>query len=111
MPDEDFYDLWELSRRFDFEGSTLMAAIQATFKRRATAFPLGIPLSLSPEFYNASSKRTQWVAFLRKSGLPSDTLGEVVAHISAFLLPIISSIEKGEPFNRRWTAGGTWEEK
>jgi hypothetical protein len=108
---KDFYDLWELSRRFDFEGSTLMAAIQATFQRRATAFPLGTPLSLSSEFYDAPSKRTQWTAFLRKSGLRSETLGEVVAHISTFLLPVISAIQKVEPFDLRWTAGGTWEEK
>src|SRR2546426_3553459 len=73
---KDFYDLWELSRRFDFDGSTLMAAIQATFQRRATAFPRGTPLSLSPEFYDAPSKRTQWTAFIRKSGLQSETLGE-----------------------------------
>ena len=45
---KDFYDLWELSGRLDFDGSTLMAAIQATFQRRATAFPRGTPLSLSP---------------------------------------------------------------
>ena len=108
---KDFYDLWELSRRFDFEGAILMAAIQATFKRRSTAFPERIPISMRSEFYDAPSKRTQWTAFLRKSGLPGETLGEVVANISAFLLPVISALQKGEPFNRWWTAGGPWEEK
>ena len=91
---KDFYDVWELSRRFDFEGSTLMAAIQATFKRRATAFPPGTPVPLSPEFHDASSKRTQWTAFFKK-----------------FLLPIILAIQKDEPFNLRWNAGRSWEEK
>ena len=109
---KDFYDLWELSRRFDFEGSTLMAAIQATFKRRATAFPPGTPVPLSPEFHDASSKRTQWTAFLRKSSLQgAETLGDAVAHIKKFLLPIILAIQKDEPFNLRWNAGRSWEEK
>jgi len=108
---KDFYDLWELSRRFDFDGSTLMAAIQATFQRRATAFPRGTPLSLSPEFYDAPSKRTQWTAFIRKSGLQSETLGELVANIKTFLLPIIVAIQNGEPFNLHWNAGGAWQQK
>jgi hypothetical protein len=103
---KDFYDLWELSRRFDFDGSTLMAAIQATFQRRATAFPPATPLTLSPEFYDAPSKRTQWTAFSRKGGLKSaETLGEVVAHIKAFLFPIILSIQTDKPFSLRWIAG------
>ena len=107
---KDFYDLWELSRRFDFDGSILMSAIQATFQRRATTFPPGTPLSLSPEFYDAPSKRTQWTAFLRKSGLMSaETLGEVVAHLRTFLLPITLAIQSDKPFNLRWIAGGSWQ--
>lgn len=108
---KDFYDLWELSRRFDFDGSTLTAAIQATFQRRATVFPLGTPLSLSPEFYDAPSKQTQWTAFLRKSGLHgANTLGDVVAHIKTFLLPIIVAIQNGERFSSHWSAGGIWRQ-
>ena len=107
---KDFYDLWELSRRFDFDGSTLMAAIQATFRRRVTAVTGGTPLSFSPEFCDAHSKRMQWTAFLRKSGLKSaETLGEVVAHIKTFLLPIILAIQNDKPFNLRWSAGGSWQ--
>ena len=73
--------------------------------------PRGTPLSLSPEFYDAPSKRTQWTAFIRKSGLQSETLGEVVANIKTFLLPIIVAIQKGVPFNLHWNAGGSWQQK
>ena len=31
---KDFYDLWKLSRDFDFDGALLCNAIKATFKRR-----------------------------------------------------------------------------
>jgi len=30
---KDFYDIWALSRGFDYDGAVLSAAIQATFKR------------------------------------------------------------------------------
>jgi predicted nucleotidyltransferase component of viral defense system len=33
---KDFYDLWVLAQRFEFESATLAAAIQATFKTRRT---------------------------------------------------------------------------
>jgi hypothetical protein len=37
---KDFYDLWVLAQRFEFESATLAAAIQATFKtRRTTCIP------------------------------------------------------------------------
>jgi len=32
---KDYYDLWFMSRHFEFEGSTLAAAVRATFERRA----------------------------------------------------------------------------
>jgi predicted nucleotidyltransferase component of viral defense system len=34
---KDYYDLWFMSRRFEFAGSVLVPAIRATFTRRATA--------------------------------------------------------------------------
>jgi hypothetical protein len=34
---KDYYDLWFMSRHFEFEGSTLAAAPRATFERRGRA--------------------------------------------------------------------------
>jgi len=42
---KDYYDLWYLSRRFEFSGQLLAAAIAATFKRRATGLPSETPQS------------------------------------------------------------------
>ncbi|HEY5704870.1 MAG TPA: nucleotidyl transferase AbiEii/AbiGii toxin family protein [Terrimicrobiaceae bacterium] len=36
---KDFYDLWFLSRTFEFDGPTLVGAIRATFNRRKTPLP------------------------------------------------------------------------
>ena len=36
---KDFYDVWLLSRQFDFDGSELADAIRLTFERRARRFP------------------------------------------------------------------------
>jgi Nucleotidyl transferase AbiEii toxin, Type IV TA system len=44
---KDFYDLWFLSRNFEFEGSTLSAAVRATFERRRTMIPEHSPIALT----------------------------------------------------------------
>ena len=37
---KDFYDVWLLSRMFDFKGETLSEAIEKTFKNRKTPIPI-----------------------------------------------------------------------
>jgi len=39
---KDFYDLWLLSKQFDFDGADLAEAARLTFERRGTALPLEI---------------------------------------------------------------------
>ena len=39
---KDFYDIWLLSRQFDFDGAKLAMAIQLTFEQRGTKLPLEI---------------------------------------------------------------------
>ena len=105
---KDFYDLLELSRRFNFEGSLLKSAIQATFQRRGTAVPSTTPLALTPEFYEAPQKQMQWTAFLRKSGLAAPSLDKVIISLQMFLLPLIVSIQRSATFDLKWSAGGQW---
>lgn len=45
---KDFFDIWMLSRQFDFDGATLATAIEKTFSARGTALkPEPIPLTNS----------------------------------------------------------------
>lgn len=47
---KDFYDMWMLSEQFPFDGASLSAAIAATFERRGTAIPEGVPTALTDDF-------------------------------------------------------------
>jgi len=71
---KDFYDLWILARQFSFEGQTLVAAVSATFERRATTLPKTLPIGLSEEFANDEQKNKQWRAFLERTQLPEREL-------------------------------------
>ena len=47
---KDFYDVWRLSKDFEFKSEPMIAAITATFNRRKTEIPIKAPLALSAEF-------------------------------------------------------------
>lgn len=87
---KDFFDLHVLSRSFDFDSTTLVAAVKATFHRRKTPLPGDVPIALTQEFATDKSKATQWRAFISKSGADFErmSLPQVVADIGAFLLPV-----------------------
>ena len=106
---KDFYDIWLLSRRFDFDGQTLAEAISKTFKNRNTEIT-ALPVIFQNQFTQDLDKQTQWRAFLRKSQLTeaSETFEIVVTTIAAFLGPVLASLADKKPFRRVWKAPGPW---
>ena len=57
---KDFYDLWVLGCDFSFSGAVLVMAIENTFNRRHTPFPIGIPEAFKATFIQNPMKQTQW---------------------------------------------------
>jgi predicted nucleotidyltransferase component of viral defense system len=108
---KDFYDVWKLSQQFEFDGGTMVEAIQATFSRRQTPLPSGTPLALSDKFASDSLKISQWKAFLRKSALKDKEmkLADIVSLLERFLLPVLDAAQSGDRFAHRWSSGGSWE--
>jgi predicted nucleotidyltransferase component of viral defense system len=107
---KDFYDIWTFSKQFSFDGASLSAAMRATFERRGTAIPEGVPTALTDEFAADRTKQTQWTAFLRRSGLADGPpeLSGVVRDLRAFLLGSLRSAAQGRPFAKSWQPGGPW---
>ncbi len=107
---KDFYDVWLLSRRFDFDGATLAEAISRTFANRETKIDLD-PVCFRSEFLGTNPAATQWQAFLKKSSgvdAPS-SLAEVAGQLRDFLLPVVQTVGKGQQFEGRWEAPGPWK--
>lgn len=106
---KDYFDLCILSRFSDFAGNLLCQAICATFERRRTPMPSGVPYGLSEEFALDSQKQVQWRAFLKKNGLAHMELKTVIQELQSFLLPPLEVLrEKKEAFQMEWSAGGGW---
>jgi hypothetical protein len=104
---KDFYDIWLLSRQFDFDGDKLSEAIRLTFERRGTELPLKVGAFAEP-FIEA--KQTQWSAFckrLQQDQVPT-SFKEIVGSIDRFLTPITAALFSGKPCPKNWTAPGPW---
>lgn len=107
---KDFYDIWWLSRQFDFAGPRLSRAIQKVFAVRGTTMPTGTPTGLTDKFASDPAKQQQWAAFLRHSLLPVDlALPEVIAGLRDFLLPILQALAHATEFTADWTAAIGWQ--
>lgn len=92
---KDYFDLWILAKHSDFDGLILSRAVAATFERRRTAVPTGVPIGLSDEFVNDAQKGKQWQGFLRKNALDPMPLATVVVDLRDFLMPVLAAIATG----------------
>jgi len=107
---KDFYDLWVIARKFDFDGLTLSDAIRNTFSRRRTPLPEHTPSGLSSGFYEDAQKNTQWSAFMRKGMLVTSppSLTNVCLILETFLLPPTQALTQDQGFKAEWKPGGPW---
>ncbi len=92
---KDYFDLWMISQSFEIDESRLRRAISATFSRRDTPIPVGVPDGLSKAFAENASKRQQWESFKRDLNTDPGSLDDVVAALEAFLLPVALATRDG----------------
>ena len=83
---KDYFDLRALAREGAVDSAILADAIAATFKRRATEVPKGVPAGLMDSFANEPSAQVQWKAFLARNRLEAPSVAEAVAEIREFVL-------------------------
>ena len=104
---KDFYDIWLLSERFDFDREPLRSAIAKTFARRKTVLPAGAPPALTDAFAENPAKTTQWTAFLRNAGVSerAPSLPSALERIKSFLLPVLRPDGASDAI---WKAGIGW---
>jgi predicted nucleotidyltransferase component of viral defense system len=84
---KDYYDIWALSKTYEFADDRLARAIAATFARRKTALPIETPEALTPQFAQDPARQQQWGALLNDVALRPGALELVVAELAAVLLP------------------------
>jgi len=106
---KDFFDIWFLSRQFDFDGETLSAAIRATFASRQSTIP-ALPVGLSTIFGEDQARARQWREFVRRNRLGSapEEFAAVIVSVADFLTPVTDALASGRSFSAIWRAPGPW---
>lgn len=107
---KDFFDIWTICQRYEFNGQLLGKAIAVTFERRQTQIPIAKPLALSDEFANDSQKQVQWKAFLNKNKLSTgnENFRGITSQLELFLMPIANSLASDKTIDLSWRVGGPW---
>jgi hypothetical protein len=105
---KDFFDIWSLSRQFDFDARTLGKAISLTFEKRTTNLS-GLPL-FSQGF--ALDKQAQWKAFRSRMKLDHapESFIEVISQLETFLGPFAENDRTSRKSAALWNTPGPWKE-
>lgn len=104
---KDFYDIWLLSRQFQFDGIDLQKSIIGTFSQRETELPSEIE-AFTESFTKV--KDVQWKAFrknINNESIPS-TFEVVTTQIENFIQPIIESTVNGSDYDKSWLPESGW---
>jgi hypothetical protein len=106
---KDYYDIWFMSRHFEFQGSILAAAVRATFERRRTVIPERPPVALTVEYAADPGHVRQWAAFAGSLGAaPPGDMGVVIDEIAEFVLPPAIAGATEHSFNQYWKPQSRW---
>ena len=100
---KDYYDIYYLANKFDFNGSTLTKALKKTFENRRHAFTIE-QFEQVMAFDENDAMQKKWKAFCRKIDTKIDDFSTVLKTIKAFLIePFMAAVENKE-FEEKWTA-------
>lgn len=99
---KDFYDIYVLADRYNFDGTELMNAIKETFNHRGTS--LEEIVAFEDGFADDETRLMRWNSFVKKKkALIKLDFEETVQLLKILLFPIVDAIKKNELFERTWS--------
>ena len=98
---KDYYDIYYLANKFDFDGMTLTEALKKTFENRNHNFTIE-QFEQMLEFDSDDAMQKKWKAFIKKINAKTDDFETVLKTIKLFLAePFIATMEN-KSFDRKW---------
>lgn len=100
---KDYYDIYYLANKFDFDGTTLTEALKKTFENRNHNFTIE-QFEQMLEFHSDDAMQKKWKAFIKKINTKTDDFETVLKTIKLFLEePFVVTVEKTD-YAKRWSA-------
>ncbi len=105
---KDYYDIYYLASKFDFDGVTLTEALKKTFENRGHSFTIA-QFEQVMTFDNDDAMQKKWKAFIRKIDIKTDDYSTVLKTIKEFLTKPFTAAARGKEFTEKWSAtNGEW---
>ena len=105
---KDYYDIYYLANKFDFDGATLTEALRKTFENRGHTFTAE-QFELVAAFDSDEAMQKKWKAFVRKIDTKTDDYSAVLKTIKTFLIKPFTAAVVCKEFNEKWSAtNGEW---
>lgn len=100
---KDYYDIYYLANKFDFDGTILSEALRKTFTNREHSFTVA-QFGQVMTFDSDDAMQKKWKAFTRKIDTKTDDYSTVLKTIKAFLTKPFAAAVEGKVFTGNWTA-------
>lgn len=102
---KDYYDIYYLANKFDFDGALLTEALRKTFENRGHVFTIE-QFEQVMNFSNDGAMQKKWKAFVRKIETKTDDFGKVIETIKLFLAGPMNAAVEDISFSGYWSAEG-----
>ena len=100
---KDYYDIYYLANKFDFDGNVLTEALRKTFENRGHNFTME-QFGQVIAFDGDDDMQKKWKAFCRKIDIKSNDFKTVLQTIETFLsVPLEATVQKSD-FSVKWSA-------
>lgn len=106
---KDYYDIYYLSHKFDFDGAILCEALSKTFANREHSFTQE-QFHQIMTYDSDDGMQKKWKAFTKKINIQMDTFPKILRAINEFLNePYMAAITE-QTFEKHWSAcEGCWK--
>ncbi len=100
---KDYYDIYYLANKFDFDGATLTEALKRTFENRLHTFTAE-QFEQVMAFDSDEAMQKKWNAFVRKIETKTDDFSKVIETINLFLAEPFKAAVGNNGFIAKWSA-------
>lgn len=105
---KDYYDIFYLANKFDFDGKILTEALRKTFTNREHNFTEE-QFEQVMGFDDDVAMQKKWKAFVRKIDTKTDNYSTVLNTIKVFLTKPFTAAIRDKEFTEKWSAAhGEW---
>lgn len=98
---KDYYDIYYLANKFDFNGKTLTEALKRTFENRGHNFTIE-QFDRITAFADDEEMQKKWKAFTHKINTKTDDFSTVLKSIKKFLTEPFTAAVEGKRFTEQW---------